>query len=112
MNNPLSIKMPQGLYQVEWHDDGTVSVEKLLNTTGKVLVNRYIRHGAVTILQKESTEDVTYILFVVEEAPSDVHISKESVIADLLEGIIIEGDAEARRIETLNDLNKAFLNIE
>lgn len=108
MNNPLSIKMEQGLYQASWLDDGSVIVEKLLSTTGKVLVNRYIRSGAVTVLKEEITEDATYILFVVEETPNDVHISKESVIADLVDAMKLE---EERRIETLNDLNKAFLTL-
>lgn len=112
MNNPLSVKMEQGLYQASWHDDGTCTVEKILSTNGKVLVNRYVRHGAVTLLEENYDSETAYILFVVEEAPEDVHISRESVIADLIDTFTFEGnDVEARQKETLNDLNKAFLNI-
>lgn len=108
MNNPLSIKMNPGLYLASWLDDGLVVVEKLLNTTGKVLANRYVRHGAVTILREDITETAC-VLFVVEEVPSDVHISKESVIADLLDGMSV---AESGYQQTLEDLKKAFLSIE
>lgn len=71
-------------------------------------MNRYVRSGAVTVLKEEITEDATYILFVVEEAPSDVHISKESVVADLVDAMKLE---EERQIETLNDLKQAFLTL-
>jgi hypothetical protein len=112
MNNPLLIKMEPGLYQVSWQDDGTCTVEKILNTNGRMLVtNRYVRSGAVTLLEEIYDSETSYVLFVVEEAPKDVHISRESTIADLIDTMreMREGCCnEERRIETLNDLKKAF----